>query len=114
MAEEAYERQAFGDPNAKMISLEEKQRILRDQVNLLGQNLVEAKERTNQKILEIKKDIEFLKQSVEKISSYLENISGEFSKFAKKEDLEILTKQAKMFQPLEFVTKKDLEKLKNN
>jgi len=43
----------------------------------------------------------------------LESLSGEFSKFAKKEDLEILTKQAKMFQPLDFVRRKDLEKLKN-
>jgi predicted nucleic acid-binding Zn-ribbon protein len=114
MAEEGYERQAFGDSNTKIANLEEKQRILRDQVNLLGQNLVESKERTTQKIIEIRKDIESLKQNVDKISSFLENISGEFSKFAKKEDLEILTKQAKMFQPLEFVTKRDLEKLKNN
>ena len=32
--------------------------------------------------------------------------SNEFSKFARKEDLDILAKQAKMFQPLEFVKQK--------
>ena len=49
-----------------------------------------------------------------KLTSFLETASGEFSKFARKEELELLTKQAKMFQPLEFVRKGDLEKLKKN
>ncbi|MEK6913609.1 MAG: hypothetical protein AABW47_02970 [Nanoarchaeota archaeon] len=109
-----YNGQAFGDLNAKIRNLEERQRILKDQLLLIGQNLVEIKERTNQKTLEIKKDVETMKQTLDRLSSFLETISGEFSKFAKKEDLEILTKQAKMFQPMEFVRKKDLETLKNN
>jgi hypothetical protein len=111
--QEGYSGQSFSDPVAKIISIEEKQRIQKDQILLLGQNLIEVKEKTNAKIMEIKKDIELLKQNVERMSSFLESISGEFSKFAKKEDLEILTKQAKMFQPLDFVRKKDLENLKN-
>jgi hypothetical protein len=111
MEEEEYQGQMY-DPNARMISLEEKQRVLKDQIMLLGRNLVDSKEKTNQKIIEIKKDLESMKQSIERISSFIESISGEFAKFAKKEDLEILTKQAKMFQPMDFATKKDLEKLK--
>ena len=52
---------------------------------------------------------DFLK---EKIKSFLEIIYGELGKFARKDDLEILSKQAKMFQPLDFVRKSDLKKLK--
>jgi hypothetical protein len=111
--QEGYIQQAFGDSNSRMVSIEEKQRILKDQILLLGQNLIEVKEKTNKRMMEMKKDIELIKQTVERMSSFLETISGEFSKFAKKEDLEILTRQAKMFQPLDFVRKKDLEKLKN-
>ncbi len=59
------------------------------------------------------KDIEILKQNIERTTSFLEMASSEFSKFARKEDLEILSKQAKMFQPMEFVRKKDLEKINN-
>ena len=113
MAEEDdYSGQILGNLNAKLRDVEEKQRVLKDRLLLIGQNLVEIKEKTNQKILEIKKDIEIIKQNMERFSSFLETVSGEFSKFAKKEDLEILTKQAKMFQPMEFVRKKDLESLK--
>jgi len=44
---------------------------------------------------------------MEKTISFLETASSEFSKFARKEDLEILSKQAKMFQPLKLIRKKD-------
>jgi len=105
--------QLSSEMNAKMRDIEEKQRILRDRLLLIGQNLVEIKDNTNKKILEIKKDVEIMKQNIERMSSFLETVSNEFSKFAKKEDLEILTKQAKMFQPLELMSRKELERLKN-
>ena len=84
----------------KTRDLEEKQKILKERILLIGQNLIETKEITNEKFFEIKKDIENLKQDTERIKIFIENISAEFSKFARKDDLEILTKQAKMFQPL--------------
>ena len=99
-----------GDLGAKMRDIEDKQRIMKDRLLLIGQNLVEMKDLTNKKMLELKKDVETIKQNIERLSSFLETVSSEFSKFARKEDLEILTKQAKMFQPLEFVRKKDFGK----
>ncbi len=103
-----YSAQNYPDASFNKIKdLEEKQRILKDRLLLIGQNLVETKEEMNGRLAEMKRDIEILKSSMERTLSFLESISSEFSKFAKKEDLEILTKQAKMFQPLEFVRKKD-------
>jgi archaellum component FlaC len=96
--------------NTKIRDLEERYQILKDRLLLVGQNLVEIKEKTSGDILKIKKDLEVIKRNMERLVSFLETASTEFSKFAKKEDLEILSKQAKMFQPLEFVRKKDLKK----
>jgi predicted nucleic acid-binding Zn-ribbon protein len=95
-----YSNQFASDVNTRIRNLEEKQRILKDRLLLIGQNLIDMKEKTNEKTLEIKKDIELLKQNMERLISFLESASAEFSKFAKKDDLEILYKQAKMFQPL--------------
>jgi len=94
-----YAGQAFGETNLKLRNLEENQRIIKDRLLLIGQNLLETKEKTNQDILNIKKDIEKIKQEMERMINFLETASSEFSKFAKKEDLEILSKQVKMFQP---------------
>ena len=114
MAEEDSENQYFTETSTKVRDLEEKQRIIKDRILLIGQNLIEMKEDVHIAFLDIKKDIEIMKRDIERLKSFFETASGEFSKFAKKEELEILSRQAKMFQPLEFVTKKDLEKLKNN
>ena len=102
-----YAAQPMDDGISKLRDLEEKQRILKDRILLIGQNLINTKEKTSQDILEIKKDVEIIKQSMERMKSFLETISGEFSKFARKEDLEILSKQAKMFQPLKLTKKEE-------
>ena len=100
--EEAKELERF-DSSSKLTDsikiIHRKYDLLR---TLLWMNLIEVKEETSEKLLEIKKDLETLKYETEKIKSFLEMISEEFSKFAKKEDLEILAKQAKMFQPFKF------------
>lgn len=100
-------------PNINLLDIEERQQIIKDRLLLIGQNLIDFRGKNEGDILELKKDLETLKKNVENIKRFIETISSEFQKFAKKEDLEILKKQAKMFQPLEFVTKSDLEKLKN-
>jgi len=107
MAEQVdYAGQFLNEINTKIRDLAEKQRVQKDRLMLLGQNLIDTKEKTSEKVLEMKKDIEILKGSMEKISSFLESVSAQLSRFAKKEDLEILAKQAKMFQPLEFIKRK--------
>ncbi len=86
-------------PTIKIRDIEEKQRILKDRVLLTGRNLIDNKEKTEEKINEIKKDMEIMKQKLERMVSFIETLSGEISNFAKKEDVEILAKQARMFQP---------------
>ncbi len=100
-----YSSQFFSEINTKIRNIEEKQRVLKEQILLLGQNLVELKDKSSKKDLDLKKELEDLKTKVDRLTSFTELISGEFSKFAKKEDLEILSKQAKMFQPLDHLRK---------
>ena len=105
-----YQEASAGGFYTKLKDIEEKYKILKDRTLLIGQNLIDMKENTDKKILEIKKDLEILKNSMQRLVAFMETASEEFSKLARKEDLDILYKQAKMFQPLEFVRKKDLKK----
>jgi hypothetical protein len=102
MAEEQqdYGGQYLQNANIRIRDLEEKQRALKNQLLLVGKNLIEVREKNNQEILEVKKELEVMKQGVNRLVSFIETASAEFSKFARKEDLEILAKQARMFQPL--------------
>jgi predicted nucleic acid-binding Zn-ribbon protein len=92
--------------NIRIKDLEEKQKMLRDRLILLGENLIEIKEKTNSDIIEIKKNIEIMKESIEKVISFLEIATSEFQKFARKEDLEILSKKIKISQDIETIKKK--------
>lgn len=105
--EENYSQDYSG--NISIRDLEEKQRNLKDRLILIGQNLIDFKEETEKDLSEIKKAIEILKNTTSKITDFMESLSEETMKFAKKEDLEILTKQAKIFQPQKFVTKEELK-----
>lgn len=106
MEEEDYQNNFYWSMNVKIRGIEEKQRILKDKIVLIGQNLIETKEETNKKITEIKKDIQGMKENIDKLISFLEYASEDMQKFAKKEDLDILYKQAKMFKPLEKISNK--------
>ena len=105
--QEGYENYGYYDSqsNSKMKDLEEKQNLLKDRLLLIGHNLIETKEEDNKKITKLKKDVEDLKEEIRKMKNFLEMVSEELSKFARREDLEILSKQAKMFQPLNLIKK---------
>jgi len=105
-----YYPQILGEANLRMSDLEEKQKILKNRLLLIGENLIEIKEDMNRQMSSMKKEIEMIKRDVGKLVSFLEMSSNELSKFAKKEDVEILARQAKMFQPMEFVRRSELKK----
>lgn len=94
-----YQSSYSQDPNLRIRNLEEKQRILKNQLLLIGKNLVEIREKNNHDTLEIKKELEIIRQGMERLTSFLDSASEEFPKFARKDDLEILSKQVRMFQP---------------
>ena len=54
--------QDYGQDNGSMQvrDLEEKQRILKDRLLLIGQNLIDVREKNNEAVLEIKKEITFV------------------------------------------------------
>jgi hypothetical protein len=87
------------DPNLRLRDLEEKQRVLKNQILLIGKNLIDIREKNTRDILEIKKDLDIIKTDIERLASFIDTAGEEFSKFARKDDVEILAKQMRMFQP---------------
>lgn len=95
----------------RLSEIEEKQRLIKDRILLIGENLISTKEEYDKDIIELKKqmsqanfEIKSLKQTGKRIIEELEN-------FARKSEFEILERQFKMFEPLNLVTIKDLEKI---
>lgn len=91
--------------------IEEKQRLLKDRVLLIGENLISTREEMERQNIEFKKQIKQLEFDLKTIKQSNKRILDEFNNFARKTEFEILERQFKMFQPLELVRMKDLKDL---
>ena len=92
---------AYDDSFIKIRDIEDKQKLIKDRLILIGDNLIKIKEKNQLEINEIKKEMEILKSDMNRLKDFLETLSAELPNFARKQDVEILKKQAIMFQPLE-------------
>ena len=101
----------FSDFNTRLRDIEERSRLIRERVLVLGKNLISSKQDIDTEISEIKKENIEIKQELESISKIVNLLSSEFSKFVKKDEIFLIEKMLKDFQPLEFMRKKDVEEL---
>ena len=96
------EEAQYQDPYSAMASrlrdLEEKQNLLKDRLILIGNSLIEDKDKTSIKIQAIKTDVAYLKEDVSKIKNFLQKISEQIDNFAKKSEVDILQKQFDLFR----------------
>lgn len=111
MVEQDYFSPLISEFNIKIRDMEEKQRLIKDRMLLIGENLVEFREEAEKNIATLKAETELIKQEILKIKNTLERISEDMSKLARKEEVMILQRQFKMFEPLEFARMEDVEKM---
>ena len=97
--------------NSRIADIEEKQRLLKDRMILIGKNIVELREQTSKDIVELKVRLDNIERTLEKLKNGFLRMGEEMEKKARKSELEIIEKQLKMFQPLNFIRVEDLDKI---
>lgn len=91
--EEGYPQQTSMDTNVRLRDLEEKNRLLRDRVLLLGQSVVEERDKGFKEIQEMKGILIKLKEDVERLKELMQRVAEQISQTARKEELMILQRQ---------------------
>ena len=110
--EQAYDPNAYSaDFGTKLGEIEEKQRLLKDRILLIGENLISFKEEFMKLELELKEKTKNQAVEIEAIKRLLTRIVNEMPNFARKSEVGILERQMKMFQPLEFARIQDVERI---
>jgi len=107
------------DPTTALLSefgtrlneVEEKQRLIKDRILLVGENLISTKEKIEKQDLENKRKINQIDFEIKTIKQLMKRIINEIQNFTRKSEVEILEKQIKMFDPLEFARFKDIKQL---
>ncbi|NMB80332.1 MAG: hypothetical protein GYA14_00760 [Ignavibacteria bacterium] len=91
--------------------MEEKQSIIKDRVIMIGNNLVSEKDKVDEEISELKKNIMTIGNDVKRLKMMLEGVIETNSNFVKRSEFEILERQFKMFEPLNLARMTDVENL---
>jgi len=110
--EQAQDHNAFSTGFGTRINeIEEKQRLLKDRILLIGENLISFREEFLKTESNFKKQMKQSRTELESMKRLLARIINEMSNFARKPELEIFEKQMKMFEPLELARIKDVKNI---
>ncbi|MFA5173949.1 MAG: hypothetical protein WC438_02085 [Candidatus Pacearchaeota archaeon] len=101
----------FNDLGTRLNELEEKQRLLKDRILLIGENLISTKEDLIKLESETKKQLQQTTSDLATIKRLLARVISELNNSARKSEVEILDRQLKMFQPLEFARIADIKEI---
>jgi hypothetical protein len=99
----------LGEFSTRLNEIEEKQRLIKDRILLIGENLISTKEESLKQDFEIKRQLKQIEFEVRTLKQLMARVVNELPNFARKSELEILENQAKIFQPLEFASIKDVK-----
>tara|TARA_Y100000310_G_C20209144_1_gene590495 strand:- start:101 stop:487 length:387 start_codon:yes stop_codon:yes gene_type:complete len=107
------------DPTTALLSefgtrlneVEEKQRLIKDRILLIGENLISTKEEIEKENADVKKEMKQIGFELKTIKQLTKRVVNELQNFARKSEVEILERQSKIFDPLEFARYSDIEKL---
>jgi len=84
--------------NTQLRDLEEKQRLLKDRLLLIGQTLIDSKDKQFIEIQEMKKDLMKLKEENTRMKEFLQRVAEQLSNVARKEELITLQRQFDIFR----------------
>lgn len=102
------------DLSTRIKDVEERNSSLRERIILLSQNTINLKEGMEERMGEIEKKQNLLNMDMKKMKSMLDNILSEINNFTRKEEIILVERMLKDFQPLEFVRRKDVEEMIND
>lgn len=100
MVEEAAysDQQILSEISTRMRDLEEKQNLVKDRLLLIGQSVVDERDKTFREVQEIKSDVIRLKEENARMKDILQRVTEQLENSARKEELMMLERQFDLFR----------------
>src|SRR3989344_3179743 len=100
-------------PEERIRILESRYSVMRDRIFLINQNMIQEYRKLNKEIKLIDSEVKDLKQDLNEIKSVLRNVVNEMQNFARKENVKVIEKYIGFWNPLNFVTQKEVVEIIN-
>jgi len=101
----------LADFSTRINDIEEKTRLLTEKLFTISQTILRQNDRSNKEIIIIKEDITNIKNDIDRLKETIEQVVSESSEFARREELKVLERYMKIFEPLKFATIDDVKRI---
>lgn len=91
------EEQYFVDVNTRLKDIEERQRLLKDRLLLVGKNLVEDRDSMFSELQEMKKIVFKMKEENLRMQEFMRKMADQLSESARKEEVLMIQRQVDLF-----------------
>ncbi len=91
--------------------LESKNSLLNERLLVVNQNMIKEYKKLLKDIRSIETEIREVKNDMQNLKKILKHLTDEAADFAKKEEIKILEKYIKLWNPLNFVTETDVQNI---
>jgi len=99
----------LSDLNTRIRDAEERNKITKERTLLIGKNLIDTKQEVGEELKEIRHQNQLIQAELVKLRKTTEALVMETGKYIKREEILLIERMLKDFQPLEFVRMKDLD-----
>lgn len=101
----------LSDLNTRIRDAEERNKITKERTLLIGKNLIDSKEEISKELQELKQKSQIVESELNKIKKIANAIIQETGKYVKREEIILVERMLRDFQPLEFVRMKDIDEM---
>jgi hypothetical protein len=99
--------------STRINDMEERQRLLKERVLMLSRTLLKQGDKIGKEFSLIKEDLKLLTDNMDKMKDAINHIVSESSEFARREELKVVEKYMKLWEPLKYARIEDVKEMIN-
>ncbi len=100
--------QSLNDLQERMRQLESKNSLFNERLLIVSKNMIEEYKKLMKGVEGVHTDMNGLKDDVNQVKNVVRKVIKEMDIFAKKEDVKVLEKYINLWDPMKFMTEKDV------
>jgi len=103
----------FAEFNTKIKDIEERHEMLKERLLLLSQAFLRHEEHIQKEFSLLKENFREMRLDLDRMKENVQSVIRDSSEFARRDELSVLEKYMKLWEPLKFVKEDDVKKMIN-
>ena len=101
----------FSDFNTKIADLEARYEMLKDRVLVTAESFLKTRDSLSKDAILVKGELRDIKKELARNNEAIQSILYELSNLARKEEVKVIEKHMRLFEPLKFTRTEDVRKM---